>query len=133
MRTDTKKVERTGAGRIQQFFQSLGERLHGSASVKTVYGEPIVVEEKTIIPVARIAYGFGGGVRSGKKGEGGKEQQDRNEEGGGGGLAASPVGVVEITQEDTRFISIGEERKLACALIAGLFLGIFLGRRRSRS
>jgi len=132
MRTEQKKLERTGAGRIQEFFQSLGERLHGSASVKTVYGEPIVVEEKTIIPVARIAYGFGGGVRSGKKGEGGKEQQDRNEEGGGGGLAASPVGVVEITQEDTRFIPIGEERKLAGALIVGLFLGIFVGRRRSR-
>lgn len=132
MRTEHKKLERTGAGRIQQFFQSLGERLHGSASVKTVYGEPIIVEEKTIIPVARIAYGFGGGVRSGKKGEGGKEQQDRNEEGGGGGLAASPVGVVEITQEDTRFILIGEERKLAWALIVGLFLGIWIGRRRSR-
>lgn len=132
MRTDPKKVERTGAGRIQQFFQSLGERLHGSASVKTVYGEPIVVEEKTIIPVARVAYGFGGGLRSRTKGEGGAQQRDGNEEGGGGGLAASPVGVVEITQEDTRFIPIGEERKLAWALIAGLFLGIFLGRRRSR-
>jgi uncharacterized spore protein YtfJ len=132
MRTPQRKPTRTDAGKIQQFFQSLGERLHGSASVKTVYGEPIVVEEKTIIPVARIAYGFGGGLRSRKKGEGGKEQQDGDEEGGGAGLAASPVGVVEITQEDTRFIPVGEERKLAWALVIGLFLGIFLGRRRSK-
>jgi uncharacterized spore protein YtfJ len=132
MRTQQKKPTKTETGRIQQFFQSLGERLQGSASVKTVYGEAIVVEEKTIIPVARVAYGFGGGLRSRKKSGNGKEQKDGDEEGGGGGLAASPVGIVEITQEDTRFISIGEERKLAGALIIGLFLGIFLGRRRSR-
>lgn len=130
--------EKTAPGRraavnIQQFFRSLGEHLQSSASVKTVYGEPIVVEDKTIIPVARVAYGFGGGLKSRKKGEGGKEQKDGEEEGGGAGLAASPVGVVEITQEDTRFISIGEERKLAGALIIGLFLGVFMGRRRSRT
>lgn len=133
MRTPQRKPARTGAGRIHQFFQSLGERLQGSASVKTVYGDPIVVEEKTIIPVARVAYGFGGCLRSRKKSGNGKEQKDGDEEGGGGGLAASPVGIVEITQEDTRFISIGEERKLAWALLIGFFLGIFMGRRRSRS
>lgn len=133
MRTPQRKPAKTGVRRIQQFFQSLGERLQSSASVKTVYGEPIAVKEKTIIPVARVAYGFGGGLRSRKKGEGGKEQKDGEQEGGGAGLAASPVGVVEITQEDTRFISIGEERKLAGALIIGLFLGVFIGRRRSRT
>ncbi len=133
MRTPLRKPAKTGARRIQQFFQSLGERLQSSASVKRVYGEPIVVKEKTIIPVARVAYGFGGGLRSRKEGEGGKEQKDGEQEGGGAGLAASPVGVVEITQEDTRFISIGEERKLAGALIIGLFLGVFIGGRRSRT
>ena len=133
MRTPQRKPARTGAGRIQQFFQSLGERLQGSASVKTVYGEPIVVEEKTIIPVARVAYCFGGGLRSRKKSGNGKEQKDGDEEGGGGGLAASPAGVLEITREDTRFVAIGEERKLAWALILGLFLGVLIGRRRSRT
>ncbi len=118
---------------MQEFFQSLGDRVQGSASVKTVYGDPVVVDEKTIVPVARVAYGFGGGVRSRTKGEGGALQKDGDEEGGGGGMAATPVGVVEITQGDTRFISIGEERKLAWALLIGFFLGIFMGRRRSRS
>lgn len=133
MKTRQRQPVKRGAGKIQEFFQSLGDRVHSSASVKTVYGDPIVVEEKTIIPVARVAYGFGGGLRSSNKGEGGTQQKDGGGQGGGGGMAASPVGVVEITQEDTRFISIGEERKLAWALLFGFFLGIFLGRRRSRT
>lgn len=133
MRTRQGQPVKSGAGRLQEFFQSLGDRLQGSASVKTVYGDPVVVAEKTIIPVARVAYGFGGGLRSRTKGEGGAQQKDGNEEGGGGGMAATPVGVVEITQADTRFISIGEERKLAWALLIGFFLGVFMGKRRSRT
>ena len=36
-------------------------RLQNSASVKTVYGDPITAEGKTIIPVAKVTYGFGAG------------------------------------------------------------------------
>lgn len=115
---------------IQQLFQSLAERLQRSASVKTVYGDPIVAEGKTIIPVARVAYGFGGGSGSQKVGSSKKQNPGEEGEGGGGGVAASPVGVVEITREDTRFISLGSTKKVAGALIAGLLAGILIGRRR---
>src|SRR5574342_1259689 len=37
------------------------EHLRTSASVKTVYGTPITSDGKTIIPVAKVAYGFGVG------------------------------------------------------------------------
>ena len=117
---------------IQQFFRSLGEQLQKGAGVKTVYGEPVVVQGKTIVPVARVAYGFGGGSRAKKRGKS-TEQKEGEESGGGGGFSASPAGVLEITREDTRFVAIGEERKLAWALIVGLFLGVLIGRRRSRT
>lgn len=117
---------------IQQFFRSLGEHLQKGAGVKTVYGDPMVVQGKTVIPVARVAYGFCGGSRANKKGKS-AEQKEGAEGGGGGGFSASPVGVVEITKEDTRFVPIGEERRMAWFLIIGLFLGIFMGRRRSRT
>ena len=42
-------------------LESMFEPLTRSASVKSVYGEAISANGKTIIPVARIAYGFGGG------------------------------------------------------------------------
>jgi len=113
---------------IQQYAQSIVERLQASASVKTVYGEPVAAEGKTIIPVARVAYGFGAGSGSGGKGEAEKEAGEGA--GGGGGVAATPVGVVEITKEDTRFIPVGEEIKVVGALLVGLFLGLLMARRR---
>jgi uncharacterized spore protein YtfJ len=109
----------------QQLVQSLAERLRESASVKTVYGEPVSAEGKTVIPVAKVAYGFGGG--SGTKGEG--EGQEGS--GGGGGVMATPVGVVEISQKDTRFIRFGDTKKLVGAIIGGAILGLLIGRRRS--
>jgi uncharacterized spore protein YtfJ len=110
---------------IQQFFQSILERLQSSAQIKTVYGEPIVAAGKTIVPVAKVAYGFGGGGGTKKDGNG----EDLQE--GGGGAAAVPVGVVEITEQQTRFIAFGEKKKLAGALLLGVALGIWLGRKRS--
>jgi uncharacterized spore protein YtfJ len=40
---------------------SLAESLRESAAVEKVYGEPVEAHGKTIIPVARIAYGLGRG------------------------------------------------------------------------
>ena len=113
---------------IEQFFQSVMDRLHSSASVKTIYGEPIVVDGKTVIPVARVTYGFGGGEGIKKKATGEEKEIERTGEGVGGGVIASPVGVVEITQKGTRFIPFGGKRKLGGALIAGLFLGFIIGK-----
>ncbi|MGH9357078.1 MAG: spore germination protein GerW family protein [Terriglobia bacterium] len=118
---------------MQEFFQSLTERLQTSAHVKTVYGEPIVLEGKRVVPVARVAYGFGGG--GGKRGtdedtgSGGADEGG----GGGGGCAAVPMGVVEITDGGTRFISFGLTQKLAGAAAAGLLLGVLIGRHQRRA
>ena len=49
---------------IQQFLETLAERVSASASVNSVYGEPVVVGNRTVIPLASFKYGFGfGGVR----------------------------------------------------------------------
>ena len=116
---------------LRDLFSTLADRLQSSASVKTVYGDPVLVEGKTIIPVAKVAYGFGGG--SGPRKNDGDSEGGEESGGAGGGVSASPVGVVEITHDGTRFVSFEERRKLAAALIIGLLLGIRLGRRRNRS
>jgi len=110
---------------IEQYSKSIIERLQASASVKTIYGDPVTAEGKTVIPVARVAYGFGAGFGPGKNGG-----TETSTGGTGGGVAAGPIGVVEITKEDTRFIPIGEETKLVGVLLVGLFLGLLLARRR---
>ena len=48
-----------------QMIASIAERLRSSARVEVAFGESRVVGDRTIIPVARVAYGFGGGAGSG--------------------------------------------------------------------
>lgn len=111
---------------VQQLLQSIIDRLQSTASVKTIYGEPIEVKDKTIIPVAKVAYGFGAGSGAGK------QEESEESGGGGGGIAVRPKGVLEITKEDTRFIYFNETRNLVMALIIGLFLGILFARKSSK-
>ena len=59
--------------------QQLAESIK-SFGVHAVYGEPLDVEGTTVVPVALLAYGFGGGGDT----EGG--------EGGGGGGYTLPIG-----------------------------------------
>ena len=111
------------------------QHLRTGASVKAVYGDPIKTDGKIVIPVAKVAYGFGAGTAPhGKKTSNGKATSEG--EGAGGGVAARPVGVVEITDDATRFVPVGGPKKLAIiALLGASFgaaLGWFLGRRPPR-
>lgn len=108
-------------------LQSLKESILSQASVKAIYGEPISAHGKTVIPVAKIMYAYGTGAGTGgvgdssARGEGG---------GGGGGVRAIPVGVVEISDQQTCFVPITSRKKLAAAVLAGIGLGIWVGWRR---
>jgi uncharacterized spore protein YtfJ len=109
-------------------LQSLKESIL-TANVKAVYGEPIAAQGKTIIPVAKIIYGYGGGAGTGGVGE----SKARGEGGGGGGGArAIPVGVVEVSDQQTRFIPITDQRKLAGAIAMGIGVGLCLRWLRRR-
>ena len=115
---------------IRSLVADLGER----ASVRSVFGDPIEAEGRTVVPVARVAYGFGGGFGPGDEdeaadGEGG----DVGGGGFGGGVAAMPVGVVEVGGGETRLRRFGDRRRTGLAVLAGLALGLLLGRRRYRS
>src|SRR5207245_6971715 len=107
-------------------LQSLKDGILGQASVKAIYGEPIVAQGKTIIPVARISYGYGAGAGTGgvgdtsARGEGG---------GGGGGGHAVPVGVIEVSDQQTRIIPICVRKMLTGVLILVVVLGLLLGYR----
>lgn len=110
-------------------LQSLKESVLSQANVKTIYGEPISAHEKTIIPVAKIMYGYGAGAGTGgvgdtsARGEGG---------GGGGGVRAVPVGVIEVSNQQTRFVPITDRKKLTGALLAGIGVGMWLAWSRRR-
>src|ERR1700739_1979656 len=101
-------------------LQSLKESVLSQANVKAIYGEPVSAHDKTIIPVARIMYGYGAGAGTGGLGE----KNTRGEGGGGGGgVRAVPMGVIEVSNQQTRFVPISDRKKLTGALLAELVLG----------
>jgi uncharacterized spore protein YtfJ len=108
-------------------LQTLKESILSQGSVKAIYGEPVSAHGKTVIPVAKIMYGYGAGAGTGGVGD----TSARGEGGGGGGLVrAIPVGVIEISDQQTRFVPITDRKKLAGAVLAGIGFGIWLGWRR---
>jgi uncharacterized spore protein YtfJ len=110
-------------------LQSLKDGILGQASVKTIYGEPVSAHRKTIIPVAKVMYGYGAGA--GVAGLG--DTSARSEGGGGGGVArVIPLGVIEVSEHETRFIPITSRKKLAGVLLAGIAFGMLLGWCRVR-
>ena len=57
-------------------------------TVKRIYGEPYQRDGVTVIPVASVAGGFGGGTGTDEKGQ--------NGQGGGFGMTGRPVGMYVI-------------------------------------
>ncbi|WP_266076396.1 spore germination protein GerW family protein [Haladaptatus caseinilyticus] len=98
-------------------IESAMVRFHRSGTVERVYGDPISVDDRTVVPVANVGYGFGGGG-------------DDDGSGFGGGVRATPVGVVEISPNETRWIRFDESRRATLALVAGFVLGWLLKRRK---
>src|SRR5690242_17815448 len=92
---------------------------------KSVYGEPVVCGDKTVVPVASIAFGFGGGFGKGTEGV------EHGEGGGGGvGFRGVPAGYIEITPAGTRFVPVREKQKMAAAMLAGIAVGMLAGKFR---
>lgn|GEM_PF-6813597 len=54
-----------GKGGRRVFLDRMAERLGAAAGVKSAYGEPVERDGVTVIPVAKVAWGFGGGDSSG--------------------------------------------------------------------
>jgi uncharacterized spore protein YtfJ len=107
-----------------EILHSIGERLQTGGTVKNVFGEPVTIDGKTIIPVASVKYGFGAGG-------GGSTAQDRAG-GGGGGVRMTPVGVLEVTATETRFIYFFDPGRLALTVGAGFILGMMFSRMRRK-
>lgn len=112
---------------VPDIFRNITDKLQTSASIKTVYGEPVTAEGKTLIPVARVRYGFGAGG-----GTGPVPDQAVGATGGGGGVEITPVGIIEITSGETRYISFEGHRRIVRILVIGAVTALLLLRRRKR-
>lgn len=120
---------------VQHLLQAIAERLHSSSSIHTIYGDPIEAQGKTLIPVAKVSYGFGGGAVGTNSLDCADKQPSGNTVeggGGGGGVRMVPLGMVEVTPQQTRFLPFGVGKRMLGALAVGLVVGLLMGRRYYR-
>jgi uncharacterized spore protein YtfJ len=75
-----------------------------SAGVRSAYGDPVLVDGITIVPVALVYYGFGGGEGESAEGAGsGGFGGPGHGAGGGGGGVSIPVGAYVKSEGAVRF------------------------------
>lgn len=126
----------TRTSELPAFLQPLLERMHSSANAETVFGPSRAERGRTIVPVARVAYGLGGGFGSAaneeSKEDAGQSRPDQGA-GGGGGITVTPLGVLEVTDDRTRFVPLTRSKVVAVStFVAGLLFGMLLGRSSQR-
>jgi uncharacterized spore protein YtfJ len=112
-----------GPAAPDRLLERLAELIGAKAGVQTVFGEPVTRDDLTVIPVARVRWGFGGG---GGRADG-PPSGPASGSGGGGGVAADPVGYLEVGPGGATFRPIREPHPspaflLASALAAAIVL-----------
>jgi len=91
--------------KVDEILRTVTEEIANMISTKTVIGEHITLEGKTIIPVTKVSFGFGSGggegkCKTGEEGFGG---------GGGGGGVIQPVAFIVVSREDVKVYSLKEK------------------------
>ena len=120
---------------VQNLLDALAD-LRDKANVDAVFGKPTTIEGRTVIPVARVTYGFVMGVGRGTlpaAADADDAAQDAAEKegsgAGGGGVMAHPLAIIEVTPEGTWVKPVIDEQKLALAAgLLGAWVVVWLAR-----
>ena len=111
---------------VNKLFDSI-EQAREAANWQAAFGEPLVVDDKTIIPVAQVSYGFGLGF--GRGGQISEEEGEPDMEGegggGGGGATAKPYGAIVVTPDNVYFEEVEDSSKIAIMGIVMVAFSIF--------
>ena len=97
-----REAERAASGRGDDVIQMLADRVGLRAGASAVFGEAVEADGVTVIPVAKVRWGFGGGGGRGIQ-EGTEKGEVGEGSGGGGGVMASPLGFIEIRDGRAEF------------------------------
>jgi uncharacterized spore protein YtfJ len=105
----------------ESLVERLAHLINAHANAKQVFADPIERDGTTIIPVAKVQWGFGGG---------GLGQGLHERGGGGGGVRATPAGFIQIREGQAEFRHYRDASDFAViagVAVAGFVLGLFLG------
>ena len=106
-------------------FNRLVRSLGGTATASAVFGDPVEKGGVTIVPVARVRFGVGGGFGRGP----GKKKRDEDAAdqvgyGQGGGAQASPVGYIEISGGEAEYKRIVDPVRPMAVLMLFPLVGV---------
>lgn len=109
---------------LNRLFDAV-ERVRDTAQWRAAFGEPQVFEDRTVIPVAQVGYGFGLGF--GHPAEIPEDEAVLAAEGQGGvggGAMSRPLGVIVVSDDDVYFEEAVDANKIALAgiLLAGVIV-----------
>jgi len=76
----------------KEVIRNMWEELRKTITVETAIGKPIVIEDKTLVPIFEMGFGAGGGGGKGKEREG-------QGYGAGGGGGIKPVALLAVFKD----------------------------------
>lgn len=117
MRTQSEVRQTNGTAKIEKLAEEFGH----NAGSRLVFSEPVERNGVSVIPVAKVRYGFGS-----------HNTRDGRRFGGGGGLKASPIGYIEVTAEGSKFHSIMDAATLARIVLGSLVVGLWVASKLSK-
>jgi len=88
--------------KIEEVLKTVTQEIANMISTKTVVGEHITIEGRTIIPITKVTFGFGSGGGEGRS----KSSDEGSGAGGGGGACIQPVAFLVVTKEDVQLLTI---------------------------
>jgi uncharacterized spore protein YtfJ len=80
---------------LADIIRTITGEMQKSLSARTVVGDPVSMEGKTIVPLVSMGMGFGAGAGSGK-------EQASGGSGGGGAMGVKPVAVIIIDDQGVK-------------------------------
>ena len=97
-----REAQEAASGHGDDIVEMLAAKVGIRAAAHAVFGEPVENDGVTVIPVAKVRWGFGGGYGRGIE-EGSENGEIGEGSGGGGGVMASPLGFIEIRDGRAEF------------------------------
>lgn len=126
--------ERAEAEQYATILERLNRRVEHMTEAAVAFAPSRQYNDLTIIPVARVRSGFGGGFGTGKRAEQGEVPEGV---GSGGATSVTPVGYIEVKEGATTFRPIiAPDAIMRIQIVGGLFAlllaALFSGRMAIR-
>jgi uncharacterized spore protein YtfJ len=137
---------------LNQLLAQIKSLVSNAAGVEMAFGQPTKVNDIHIVPVAKVAFGFGGGGGSSpakmrnKTAEAGNPVDDGQQEatpegkaaqtdfggGGGGGMQTYPIGIYSIKDDVIKFHPVISIKEIIALITVLSFVLMRLFKRKNK-